>query len=307
MDVATNFLLKIHLLGNRKKARKDVKCFSFEMVVDSDLSNYKDFIDSVTEKYPPGYLEIPHVQYYDNVLKNFPVVKSDQDLMSMFDVHSKEKVVEMFVVYCDPSEKFEPITKWEFDVEGQPANNIEEDDDDYLINPLLENEHVGVDEEIMYLDIVPMNVVDVPGCSEKGKEKAVAEDGSEDESEDGSEEEFEDEDELEADEDEPYEEVNHHPIADFDEEDPPMEVGTTYHNMYVFKLALCQHAIKHEFEFNTEKSSKSRFRAYCSRKVEDNCPWRLHASTTADKCTVMVRIFFLVATTCSMTMLCFTN
>jgi len=118
MDVATNFLLKIHLLGNRKKARKDVKCFSFKMVVDSDLSNYKDFIDSVTEKYPPGYLEIPHVQYYDNVLKNFPVVKSDQDLMSMFDVHSKEKVVEMFVAYCDPSEKFEPITKWEFDVEG---------------------------------------------------------------------------------------------------------------------------------------------------------------------------------------------
>ena len=171
MDVATNFLLKIHLLGNRKKARKDVKCFSFEMVVDSDLSNYKDFIDSVTEKYPPGYLEIPHVQYYDNVLKNFPVVKSDQDLMSMFDVHSKEKVVEMFVAYCDPSEKLEPITKWEFDVEGQPANNIEEDDDDYLRNPLPENEHVGVDEEIMYLDIVPVNAVDVPGCSEKGKEK----------------------------------------------------------------------------------------------------------------------------------------
>ncbi|CAD6333476.1 unnamed protein product [Miscanthus lutarioriparius] len=104
--------------------------------------------------------------------------------------------------------KFEPITKWEFDVEGQPANNIEEDDDDYLRNPLPENEHVGVDEEIMYLDIVPMNVVDVPGCSEKGKEKAVVEDGSEDESEDGSEEEFEDEDELEADEDEPYKERN---------------------------------------------------------------------------------------------------
>jgi len=89
----------------------------------------------------------------------------------MFDVHSKEKVVEMFVAYCDPSEKFEPITKWEFDVEGQPANNIEEDDDDYLRNPLPENEHVGVDEEIMYLDIVPVNAVDVPGCSEKGRKK----------------------------------------------------------------------------------------------------------------------------------------
>jgi hypothetical protein len=170
----------------------------------------------------------------------------------MFDVHSKEKVVEMFVAYCDPSEKFEPITEWEFDVEGQHENNTEEDDDDYLRNPLSENEHVGVDEEIIYLDTVSVNAVDVPGCSEKGKEKAVAEDGLEDESENGSENEFEDEDELEAAEDEPYEEVNHHPIADFDEEDPPMELGTTYHNMYVFKLALCQHAIKHEFEFNTE-------------------------------------------------------
>jgi hypothetical protein len=144
------------------------------------------------------------------------------------------------------------------------------------------------------LEIVPVNVVDVPGCSEKGKEKAVAEDGSEDESENGSENEFEDEDELEAAEDEPYEEVNHHPIADFDEEDPPMEVGTTYRNMYVFKLALCQHAIKHEFEFNTEKSLKSRFRAYYSRKVEDNCPWRLHVSTTVDKCNVIVRIILLL-------------
>jgi hypothetical protein len=61
MDSDTNFLLKIHLLGNHKKARKDCKCFSFEMVVDSDLSNYKDFIDSITNKYPPGYLEVAYV------------------------------------------------------------------------------------------------------------------------------------------------------------------------------------------------------------------------------------------------------
>jgi len=53
--------LKIHLLGNHKKARKDVKCFTFEMVVDSDLSNYKDFIESVTDKYSAGYLEVAHV------------------------------------------------------------------------------------------------------------------------------------------------------------------------------------------------------------------------------------------------------
>jgi hypothetical protein len=41
------------------------------MVVDSDFPNYKDFIESVIEKYPPGYMEVAHVQYYDNVLRTF--------------------------------------------------------------------------------------------------------------------------------------------------------------------------------------------------------------------------------------------
>jgi len=40
------------------------------MVVDSDLTNYKDLVESVVERYPPGYLEVAHVQYYDEVLKS---------------------------------------------------------------------------------------------------------------------------------------------------------------------------------------------------------------------------------------------
>jgi hypothetical protein len=54
MDPNTSFSLKIKLLGNHKKSRKNVKCVSFEMVIDSNLSNYKDFTDSVLEKYPLG-------------------------------------------------------------------------------------------------------------------------------------------------------------------------------------------------------------------------------------------------------------
>jgi len=90
------------------------------MVVDSDLSNYMDFVESIVDKYPPGYLEVAHIQYYDHVLKTFPKVNSDQDLMYMFDMHNKEKVVDMFIIYCDPSETFEPITEWDFDGEEQP-------------------------------------------------------------------------------------------------------------------------------------------------------------------------------------------
>lgn len=107
----TNFFLKIKLIGNRKNIRKDVKCWNFEMVVDSDKSNYMDFIESVVDKYPPGYLEVAQVQYYNAVLKTFPEVNLDQDLMHMFEVHSNEKVVQMFIVYCDPSESFQPITE----------------------------------------------------------------------------------------------------------------------------------------------------------------------------------------------------
>jgi hypothetical protein len=41
----------------------------------------------------------------------------------------------------------------------QPKDNIENDQDDYLRNLALQNEHVGVDEEAMYLDIVPQNAL----------------------------------------------------------------------------------------------------------------------------------------------------
>ena len=124
------------------------------MVVDSDRTNFSDFVESVVEKYPPGYMEVAHVQYYDEALKTFPEVKSDQELMFMFSKHCKTKVIIMFIAYRGPSGPYEPVTKWDFNVDSQPKNNIELDEDDYLRNPAPQNEHVGVDEEAMYLENV---------------------------------------------------------------------------------------------------------------------------------------------------------
>ena len=70
-----------------------MKCFSFDMVVDSDTTNYKDHVELVVEKYPPGYLDVAHTQYYDEGLKSFLEVKSDQELMFMFGKHLKRKVM----------------------------------------------------------------------------------------------------------------------------------------------------------------------------------------------------------------------
>jgi hypothetical protein len=88
----------------------------------------------------------------------------------------------------------------------------------------------------------------------------------------------------------PCNEENYAPNVEHDLEDPPMVVGSTYANMYAFKLTISQHAIKNQFEFNTAKSAPNRFRAYCSRRDKDNCPWWIFASTTKDNCIVMVRL-----------------
>lgn len=202
-----------------------------------------------------------------------------------------EKVVQMLIAYCDPSEANEPITEDWTDV--QADNNTKEADDSYLCNPIPENEHVGIDEEKMYLEKepIPLNVVLFSG-KEKDKTNVPedesgdgSEDGSEDESEDGSEDESEEEPEVEEEE---LHEPDHAPNTEYDQQDPPMTVGSTYPNMDVFRLALSQHAVKHDFEYNTEKSTQRRLRAYCKRREEDDCPWRIHASTTADRRTVMV-------------------
>jgi hypothetical protein len=158
-----------------------MKCFSFEMTVDSDLTNYNDLVGSVVERYPPGYMEVAHVQHYDEVLKSFPEITTDKQLMTMSSKHCKSKVIIMFIAYCDPSDAFEAISELDFNDERQPDNNTETVntepidtntepvEDDYLKNPLPQNEHVGVDEEIMYLDNEPVNCLAVVPSSDKGK------------------------------------------------------------------------------------------------------------------------------------------
>lgn len=99
MDPESSYLLKIKLLGNPEKARRDVDCFCLEKVIDSDTTNLKDFVESIVEQYPPRYKEIAHVQYYDADLGTFPLVTTDQELMSMFEKHIMTKVVHLFIAY----------------------------------------------------------------------------------------------------------------------------------------------------------------------------------------------------------------
>lgn len=66
------------------------------MVLDSDLTNYKDLAESVVEKYLPSYLEVSHVQCYDEVLKTFLEITSNRELITMLKLHCKSKVIIIF-------------------------------------------------------------------------------------------------------------------------------------------------------------------------------------------------------------------
>ncbi|XP_066333963.1 uncharacterized protein, partial [Miscanthus floridulus] len=78
MDPKSTFMLNFKHLGNPKKTRKDLRCFCFEKIVDSDRTNLKDLIQSIIEQYPPGYMEVAHLQYHDHILKSFPQGLSQQ-------------------------------------------------------------------------------------------------------------------------------------------------------------------------------------------------------------------------------------
>ena len=67
----------------------------------------------------------------------------------------------MFISYCDLSEPFEPIKEFHEDVQNKGTNNGNQDEDSYLCNPLPQNEHVGVDEEVMYLGKEPIEATNM--------------------------------------------------------------------------------------------------------------------------------------------------
>lgn len=305
MDPNSSYLLEIRLFCNPKKYSKDHATLNFSKVVDSDTCNFKNLVKEIVDQYPHGYEENVHVFHYNDVLKTFPQVTTDQELLVMFSKHVDRKVVHLSISYTDPTDgvpipppillsnsdlldipctpsmpcpsivaasiSTQPPTNEPTDFDSdQPADSdhFDDDDDNYLANPEPQNKHVGVDDEGLYLP--------------PSKEHGQGEDGVESDSDDS---------------DVDYEEVDGLigkdpprpiPIASYDKDDPPMSVGSIYPNMREFRLALSQHAINREFEYNIEKSDPGRLRAYCSRWEEENCRWSLYAKTTKDRVTIKV-------------------
>lgn len=166
---------------------------------------------------------------------------------------------------------------------SQPSHDTVSLCDTYLVNPFPMFEHVGVNEEVLY------------GEQNLDEEDDEGEEDGEDDGIEGTEEEINGSSEAEDanvndDEDWVAKEVEQYdiPKVSYDKDNPPMSEGSIYSSIEEFRIALSQHAIKHEFEYNTEKTDPERLRAYCTAK-EKGCQWRIHASTLEDRKTIQAR------------------
>ncbi|CAN6163244.1 unnamed protein product, partial [Urochloa humidicola] len=273
----------------------------YELPIDSDTTNFKDLVDKMVQKYPCSYGDEVKLFYYCADNKTNIQVSSDQDLVDMFAKHVSSKICHMSIAYHSPTEKPPVIPLWyEYDelpctpslsvpCQAEPSDSqtcvATEPEDNFLLNPEPENEHVGVDEEGMYIDVEGNQQLIVgPLVTHDEKDDAIDESDSEADSDSDSDYDEDEGDGMVEDNVPPC-----NPEVVYDRYDPPMTVGSTYPNMATFKLAVASHAIRHEFEYNTEKSDPGRYRVYCAGRI-DGCRWRIHASTMGDQVTVKVII-----------------
>lgn len=312
MDPKTSFYLEMRLFGNNSRA--DCSWYSCSTVVDSDTTNFKDFVDDILHTYPCVPTEVVKLYYFCDESNSHVQVCTDQDLVAMFAKHDATKTIRLSIGYFDVSKPDVPIPDWSSSSKpavgeaskstlnaasetitadcvpsaitvGQTSSQPTEPSqneaaDTYLMNPHPEYEHVGVDVEGMYSDVD----VDMSDKAKLGKDHKEEYIPSSDSDEEDSEYDFSDDEEHQ----DPV--PPHEPVQVHNNNDPPMNVGAIYANMNVFRLALAQHSIKHEFEYDIETSEPGRFRAHCRAKSE-GCKWRIHASKIQDDVSIQVNTY----------------
>ncbi|WVZ49602.1 hypothetical protein U9M48_000944 [Paspalum notatum var. saurae] len=284
-------------------------------VVDSDTTNFKDFVDDILHTYPCVPTEVVKLYYFCDESNSHVQVCTDQDLVAMFAKHDATKTIRLSIGYFDVSKPDVPVPDWSCSSKpavgeaskstlnaasasetvtadcvpsaitvGQTSSQpIEPSQDEpaytYLMNPHPEYEHVGVDDEGIYSDVD----VDISDKAKPGKDHEEEYIPSSDSDKEDSEHDFSDDEEHQ----DPV--PPHEPVQVHNDNDPPMTVGTIYANMNVFRIALASHSIKHEFEYDIETSEPGRFRAYCRAKSE-GCKWRIRASKMQDDVSIQVKV-----------------
>ena len=316
MDPNSSYNLEMRIVGPNCRA----KWFSVNEVVDADRTLLTCLMEDLVDKYPPSYGDVATLFYWCMHSKVHIPVRNDQEMLAMFEKNRATRTCLLTVAYHSPGTQ-PVLPDWE---SGSPRKSVEPpftpsivspsiaepsqpsmsqppkpSQLEFLANPNPMNEHMGIDDEGLYIDLGPNHPPPPPTSSQSqggSKEREEEIDESSDEevadrdeecAESGSDDETSDEEDEEVEIDESSDEEvadrepEQFPDVEYDKDDPPMTVGTIYPDMASFKIALASHAVKHEFNYEIDKSDTGRYTVHCSLRNE-GCPWRLHASTSAD-------------------------
>ena len=290
-DADSSFTLEMRIVAPNCRGQ----WYELSKVVDADRINFKDFVDEVVETNPHGYGELVKVYYWALDTKVNIELCTDQDLLHMFEKHSVSKCCFVTFAYYKPSNGPPQIPLWDIgttskSVEtpftpsigdpslGEPSHSThtQSDEPEILPNPHPMNEHVGVDDEVLYLDFGPSYQPQPPP-------NPKAYESSEDEICSDSDVSDESDDEMVSDR-----VPDGLPDLNYDKKNPPMAVGTLYSDMDAFKIALATHCAIGEHQYVIDKSDPGRYRVHCKFREELDCPWRIHASALKDGVTIKV-------------------
>lgn len=322
MDPDSSFNLEMRIVAPKSRAR----WFWFNEAVDADRAHFAGMVEDVVERYPPDYGDVASLFYFCRETKVHIPIRNDQELVEMFEKNRAYRTCLLTFAYHSPSSEPPVIPSWDSESptnaepppnvaaqsSGEPpscaeppltpsmacpslaepsqATQCESVQPEYLANPNAMNEHVGVDDEALYIDLGPLHPPPPPNPQgpRVDREDVISDGGESSETDDDDDDESDSDDEVEDIDDMVRDrEPENFPEADYDKKNPPMDEGTVYSDMDAFKIALASHAVTHEFNYDIEKSDTGRYRVYCSQR-NDGCKWRIHAATQKDGHTVKV-------------------
>ena len=76
--------------------------FGINKVVDSDTTNFKDFVDEILDQFPCGYGDVVKLFYFCSESKSNIQIHSDQGLMHMCAKHMNSKCCYLSIAYHKP-------------------------------------------------------------------------------------------------------------------------------------------------------------------------------------------------------------
>ncbi|KAG2577881.1 hypothetical protein PVAP13_6NG129703 [Panicum virgatum] len=168
MDDNSRFNLEIRIVAHNYRD----SCYILDKVVDADLTNFKDLVDEIVDKYPLSFGDLVKVFYLCMDTKANIQVCSDQDLVEMFSKHKTSKCCYLTFCYHSPATEPHEIPLWDVSSTGQSIEapftpsvscpsiaepsletHTQYAEIEKMPNPTPGNEHVGIDDEGLYIDL----------------------------------------------------------------------------------------------------------------------------------------------------------